>query len=362
MVKFTLYTGGYTSFVVSYLFDTQMASLTYLNTIPTSQNLSWLTQHPHNPNLIYAVNEVGPLGALQSYATSADGGLSLLDEVSSGGNGPAFCGALSTGQVAIMNYGAGSGEVIPTTYGGSKFDNSTSVLLTFPPPVGGITGMSNPHMALEYGREVFVPDLGGSKIWRIGRTGTPGNFSIHGQIEQPLGSGPRHMAILDNFIYLLHERSNTATKQAVPPYPNGTSPILFNVSTLPADRPADAIFAAAEILLPQPTRRFPRSYVYASNRFVTGTQDPRGDTISIFDPQDLRLVRQVYTGLEQIRGMEIGPGDTGEEYLIALGAVSGGMVVYKRTEGGAALEAIARNATAVPRTTLVFVKHTEKGW
>ncbi|KAJ7237667.1 hypothetical protein C8J57DRAFT_1568107 [Mycena rebaudengoi] len=149
---------------------------------------------------------------------------------------------------------------------------------------------------------------------------------------------------------------------AVPPYPNGTSPILFNVSTLPADRPADAIFAAAEILLPQPTRRFPRSYVYASNRFVTGIQDPRGDTIAIFDPQDLRLVRQVYTGLKQIRGMEIGPGDTGEEYLIALGAVSGGIVVYKRTEGGAALEAIARNATAVPRTTLVFVKHAEKGW
>jgi hypothetical protein len=49
------------------------------------------------------VNEVGPLGALQSYATSPGDGLSLLDEVSSGGNGPAFCGALSTGQVAIMN-------------------------------------------------------------------------------------------------------------------------------------------------------------------------------------------------------------------------------------------------------------------
>jgi hypothetical protein len=63
------------------------------------------------------------------------------------------------GSLTPHKYGAGSGEVIPTTYGGSKFDNSTSVLLTFPPPVGGITGMSNPHMALEYGREVFVPDL-----------------------------------------------------------------------------------------------------------------------------------------------------------------------------------------------------------
>ncbi|KAJ7192407.1 Lactonase, 7-bladed beta-propeller-domain-containing protein [Mycena pura] len=361
MVKFTIYTGGYTSFVVSYLFDTQAVSLTYTNTITTSANLSWLTQHPQNQNIIYAVNEVGPLGALQSYSTSPGGGLTLLDEVSSGGNGPAFCAALSTGQVAVMNYGSGDGEVIPTTESGNKFDNSTSVLLTFPPPVGGITGMSNPHMAVEHGREVFVPDLGASKIWRIGRTGAPGIFCIHGQIEQPLGSGPRHMAILDNFIYLLHERSNTVTKQAVPAYPNGTSPILFNVSTLPADRPSDAVFAAAEILLPPPTQHFPYPYVYASNRFVSGTQDPRGDTIAIFDPRDMRLVQQVYTGLEQIRGMEIGPGDVGEQYLVALGAVSGGMVVYKRKDGGAALEEVARNASAVPRTTLVFVKHTKKG-
>ncbi|KAJ7810470.1 hypothetical protein B0H13DRAFT_2243446 [Mycena leptocephala] len=340
MVKFTLYTGGYTSFVVSYLFDTQTASLTYLDTIKTSQNLSWLTQHPHNPNLIYAVNEVGPLGALQSYATSPGDGLSLLDEVSSGGNGPAFCGALSTGQVAIMNYGAGNGEIIPTIHGGTKFDNSTSVLLTFPPPVDGITGMSNPHMALEYGKRFlflicekfsYSPaylQLGRVKNLAHRQDGRTGNFSIHGQIEQPLGSGPRHMASSHPPRGPPHGRHLRCRRDSPPP----------------------------------PTRRFPSSYVYASNRFVSGTQDPRGDTIAIFDPRDLRLVRQVYTGLEQIRGMEIGPGDAGEEYLIALGAVSGGMVVYKRTEGGAALEKVAHNATAVPRTTLVFVEHTEKGW
>jgi hypothetical protein len=49
------------------------------------------------------VNEIGPPDVLQSYATSPGGGLTPLDEVSSGGNGPAFCTPLSTGQIAILN-------------------------------------------------------------------------------------------------------------------------------------------------------------------------------------------------------------------------------------------------------------------
>jgi len=351
MVKFTIYTGGYTSFIVSYLFDTQTASLTYLNTINTTADPSWLAPHPTNPHLIYAVNEVGPLGVLQSYATSPGGGLTLLDEVSSGGNGPAFCAPLSTGQVAIMNYGSGDGEIIPTVAGGTKFDNSTTVLVTFPPPPGGV---SNPHMAYEHGKEIFVPDLGGDKVWRIGQTGAPGNFSIHGLIPQPKGSGPRHMAILGDFMYVLHETANLLTMQAIPSYPNGTSPFLANATTVPSDVPSNATFAAAEILLPGPSLAYPRPYIYASNRNIAGTPDPRGDSIAIFDPAGLKLVKQVFTGLVEIRGMELGIGEVGESYLVALGAVSGGMVVYKRTEGGAALEEVARNSSAVARTSLVM--------
>ncbi|KAJ7336131.1 putative isomerase YbhE [Mycena albidolilacea] len=331
MVKFTIYAGGYTSFIVSYLFDTQTAALTYLNTIKTSTNPSWLTPHPTNPNVIYAVNEVGPIGALQSYATSPGGGLTLIDEASSGGNGPAFCAPLSTGQVAIMNYGSGNGEIIPTTSGGTKFDNSTSVLLNFPPPEGGA---SNPHMALEHGNEIFVPDLGGDKVWRIGQTGASGNFSIHGFIPHPKGSGPRHAAILDDSLYVLHETANLITKQPIPSFPNGTAPFVANASTVPSDVPANTTFAAAELLLPPPSAAYPYPYLYASNRNIGTVPDPRGDSIAIFDPGDA--------------------GEVGEAYLVALGAVSGGMVVYKRTEGGAALEEVARNSSAVARTTLVM--------
>ncbi|KAJ7032565.1 Lactonase, 7-bladed beta-propeller-domain-containing protein [Mycena alexandri] len=353
MVKFTIYTGGYTSFIVSYLFDTQTSALTYLDTIPTTANPSWLTPHLTNPNIIYAVNELGPVGALQAYATSPSGGLTFLNEVSSGGNGPAFCAPLSTGQVAIMNYGSGNGEIIPTVNDGTGFDNSTSVLVTFAPPPGGA---SNPHMAWEYKNEVFIPDLGGDKLWRIGQTGAPGNFSIHGFIEHPKGTGPRHMSILDDYIYVIHETANLITKQAVPVYPNGTSPFVANATSLPADRPANSTFAAAELILREPTAAYPHPYIYVSNRNIGTTPDPRGDTIGIFDPTGLKVVNQVYTGLVNIRGMALGVGEAGQAYLVAMGAVSGGMVIYKRTEGGAALEEVARNSSAVARTASVMVQ------
>ncbi|KAJ7618292.1 Lactonase, 7-bladed beta-propeller-domain-containing protein [Mycena polygramma] len=340
MVKFTIYTGGYTSFIVSYLFDTQTASLTYLKTIDTSANPSWLAPHPTNPSIIYATNE-NPVGALQSYATSPGGGLVLLDEVSSGGNGPAFCWPLSTGQVAIMNYGSGNGEIIPTVAGGKKFDNSTSVLLTFPPPPGGV---SNPHMAYQYGKEVFVPDLGGDKLWRIGQTGAPGWAHSAPERQRPAPHGY-------NSIYVLHETANLLTKQAVPSYPNGTAPFLASVSTLPDDLPTNTTYAAAELIIPPVSAAYPRPYLYASNRNIGTVPDPRGDSIAIFEPDRLALVAQVFTGLVQIRGMALGVGgvggvgNVGEEYVVAMGA---------RTDGGRALEEVARNSSAVPRTSAVM--------
>lgn len=62
-------------------------------------------------SIFSAVNELSPLGALQSYMTTPEGVISgPFDTVSSGGSGPAFTAALTTGQVAIMNYNSGTGK------------------------------------------------------------------------------------------------------------------------------------------------------------------------------------------------------------------------------------------------------------
>jgi 6-phosphogluconolactonase (cycloisomerase 2 family) len=103
---------------------------------------------------------------LQSFDINPDGSLAgPIDQVSSGGNGPAYAGVLSTGQVAVMNYGSGNGKIIPTTSDPLHFSQDAS-LITFPQP----NGVSNPHMALEHGSEVLVSDLVSVKLFDISST------------------------------------------------------------------------------------------------------------------------------------------------------------------------------------------------
>ena len=169
----------------------------------------------------------------------------------------------------------------------------------------------------------------------------------------------------DHRLFTLHELSSTLSVQRIPEAPNGTSIIIASVSITPPNPPQGAKFAAAEILIPAPTERFWTPYIYVSNRNI-GKQDPRGDSIAIFEhvcqgtpSEGLKLVNQVFTGLDQIRGMEIGPaGDKrgGEEYLVAAGfAGTAGVLVFRRTEGGRNLELVAKNLEIPTRTSFVWL-------
>ncbi|KAF8634767.1 hypothetical protein AX15_000728 [Amanita polypyramis BW_CC] len=352
MVNFTILAGGYSAFIATYLFSPETSTLDLLGKWPTGQDPSWVTAHPRYKNIIYAVNE-GPQ-ALQSFIVNEQGELSTaISTVPSGGGAPAFAVALSTGEVAVMNYFGGNGKFIPTV-GEIFFDVAPTI--TFPPPVNGT---SHPHMALEYKDEVFVPDLGGDTIWRLGRYAL-GYYRIHGSIPQPKGSGPRHIAIFDDRLYTLHELASTLTVQEIPQMPDGQSPIIADVSITPPNPPMGALFAAAEILIPPPSQEFPTPYIYVSNR-NTGVVDPRGDTIAIFEhvnkgqaDEGLQLVQQVYTGLHQIRGMEFGP--VPHDYLIASGVSGGaGVLMLRRIEHGRNLEIVARNLDIPTRSSFVWL-------
>ncbi|KAF7977386.1 hypothetical protein HWV62_4001 [Athelia sp. TMB] len=358
MVNFTIIAGGYTTFIASYLFNSDTNAVSLLNTYPTGTDPSWIIGHPTNESILYATNEDTP-GAVQSFTVTSTGVLSApVDTVPSGGNAPAFGAPLPVGgQFAVVNYNSGTGLIIPTTSDPLHFSNSAS-LITFPPPAGGV---SHPHMALQYGNEVFVSDLGADKVWRLSEVnGNPGTWSIHGFIQQPTGSGPRHMAIYNDELYIIHELSSTLTVQAIPSFPNGTTPFLGNVSILPPTYPAGAAFAGGEILLPPPTPAFPTPYIYVSNR-NTGTQDPRGDAIDVYQRTNnavgLTRVAQVFTGLDQIRGMQFGKAENGGDAYLMAGGVAGtaGVVVLKRTNGGAGLEIVANNTQLPTRTSFVWL-------
>lgn len=108
-------------------------------------------------NLSSAVNEISPIGALQSFTTTPQGVLTgPHDTISSEGDRPAFTAALSTGQVGVVNYNSGTGRIIPTDSTFLFFDNEAAPLITFPPPVDNL---SHPHMVVEFEGEVIIPDL-----------------------------------------------------------------------------------------------------------------------------------------------------------------------------------------------------------
>ncbi|KIY68236.1 putative isomerase YbhE [Cylindrobasidium torrendii FP15055 ss-10] len=343
MVNFTILAGGYSSSIVSYLFNTNTSALTYAGETQTAPNPSWLitTKNALGRDVIYATHE-NENGTLATYA-NLGGVLSLVDSVSSGGNGPVHCAPLTSGDVVVTNYGSGNGLVASTAHDGYDL-TQTSNVVTFTAPEGGL---SHPHMALEYNSEVLVPDLGADTIWRLGKdnSSNSSSWSIHGALVHDKGSGPRHIVVYEDILYTLHELTNTLTAERLPNVTTSTtaSQLLGNVTIVPSDTPANATRAAAELLLAPP-------FLFASNRHIDGENDPRGDSIAVFD-QFLNLQGHVFTGLQNIRGMQFGGNNN--EWLVALGAVSGGMVVYHR-EGGSLTE-VARNGSAIARTSAVII-------
>ena len=169
-------------------------------------------------------------------------------------------------------------------------------------------------------------------------------------------SKDRH-APAGNTLYTLHELSSTLTQQTIPPAPNGTvGPFIANSSILPPGLPAGVDMHAGEILLAEASPSFPEPLIYVSNRNqATDVKDPRGDAITIFRVEPaLELLGYVFTGLDQVRGMELGGPQ--KEFLIAA-AVGGtaGTKVYKRTDGGKNLTMLVQNTEIPTRSSFVWL-------
>ncbi|CAL1710950.1 unnamed protein product [Somion occarium] len=357
MVNLIILAGGYTNFIATYLFNSTSSNLTLLSQSPSGENPSWIASHPTNKSILYAVNEVfnGP-GQLQSFFVGQDGALFNVANASSGGDGPAFVNPLSTGEVAIMNFGSGDGKFIPTKEDPLEFDD-TAPVVTFPTPEKPWPfNFSRPHMALDVGSEVLVPDMGGDTVWRLAKDNSTGEYKIQGQLQQPPNSGPRHIAVKGNMLYTFHETDSTLTQQAIPQDPTAPSPMIATLNITPPNPPPQAHFAAAEIRLLNSSPKFPKAYIYTSNRAIRQVPAPEDDAIAVYEVEpQLKFVKHVFTGLQQIRGMEFG-GDE-NEFLVAAGNFGeAGTIVMRRTNGGADLEMVAQNTEIPTRTSFVLLE------
>ncbi|KAG7093969.1 hypothetical protein E1B28_007599 [Marasmius oreades] len=154
-------------------------------------------------------------------------------------------------------------------------------------------------------------------------------------------------------LFTVHEVSSTLTIQKFPKLGfNATAPLIANVSIIPKDL------------------RWVRNGLEQKKRNIASDPSslgPRGDSTAIFEyvrkgtqREGLRLVRQVFTGLNQIRGMimMIGLEENGSEsYLIAAGvAGSAGTIVLERVDGGADLKVVARNTEIPTRTAFLWLQ------
>ncbi|TFK27954.1 hypothetical protein FA15DRAFT_634985 [Coprinopsis marcescibilis] len=281
MVNFTILAGGFSNFIATYVFDSDAGSLALTKQNPSGDAPSWIASSLVNPSILYAVNEISPVGNLQSFIVDAEGGLTLVDTVSTGGNAPTFTQPLTTGEVPAANFGSPNASFISVDPADpSRFvkDNLQSTIVEFP------ASPSNPHQTLEHNGEVFIPDLGADKIWRVGKD-EAGQFRLQGQIDIAPGNGPRHIAIRENLLFTLHEKTSVLTVQPIPEGPNGTTlPVIANVSIVPTLAPGfNGSFFAAEIIISEPTEQFPTPLIYVSNRNLGPEFDPQGDTIAIFE-------------------------------------------------------------------------------
>ncbi|KAG9123157.1 hypothetical protein FRC07_000170 [Ceratobasidium sp. 392] len=326
---FTLLVGAYGSVITGVRFDPSSKSLSVTGSSDSGTNPSWISTHPLNNSVLLATNEVNPVGGVASFIITdrTKGVAEKISKSSSFGADPAHLAGLSKArQVAVMDYSSGTGAFIPLGADLFTLNEARAQKITFNATV------SHPHQAVEVGDEVLVPDLGADKVWRLrqqlpstGQAPVP-NWQVRGFVQQPAGSGPRHIAVSNGILYTLHELSSTLSSQTLPPLDSSLAPKTISTLSILPPGANGSTFGAAELILDEK-----RGLLYASNRNLAASPDLRGDTIAIFkfdNAGNLKLVDQFFTGLNQIRAMAQGGPDN--LYIAAGGLTGGGLAVFEK--------------------------------
>ncbi|MBI1375111.1 MAG: beta-propeller fold lactonase family protein [Phycisphaera sp.] len=272
---------------------------------------------------VYAVNEVSnfdgkPLGAVTAFAIDAStGGLTQLNQRSSGGAGPCYVIAAG-GNAYVANYGGGSVACLPINADGSLGEGGSVIQHEGSSVHNGHPTPPHAHSINvdAAGRFAIAADAGIDKlfVYRIGAEAklTPNDPPF---TAAAVGAGPRHFAFHPSgkFAYVINETNRTVTAYAYDANA-GTLTELQTLTTVPADVTKGS---TAEVR------------VHPSGRFLYGSN--RGhDSIAVYaiDPATGRLTAkgQVPTGGKTPRNFGVDP--TGR-YLLAANQDSASVVVFR---------------------------------
>jgi 6-phosphogluconolactonase len=249
---------GYNPSIAAFHLDPATGILHPSATTPAIANasfLAWDGAHRH----LYAVHEAYPGGKVSAFTIGADGALTLLDTVASGGSGPCHLCVQPNGKfLVVAHYGDGVVSVLPILADGS--------LGATAPAVTKETTGENAHEAVmdPSGKYLIVPFKGSDLIvtYRI----DPDTGALRPGVMTGTGkkSGPRHLVFnaAGTFMYVINENDSTIDTYA---FNADIGSIFLSASASTLAPGTDAAQAkknsGAEIQL-APSGKF----LYASNR------------------------------------------------------------------------------------------------
>jgi len=327
--KYIFYVGTYTDHgsrgIYSYRFDSVTSKSTSLGLAAESANPSFLAI-ASSGQFLYAVNEISkfngqPTGAVSAFAIQPKTEeLTLLNQVSSRGEGPAHIALDRSGKYALVsNYDSGSIAVFPVLEDGRLGEATASVQHKGSSVNKERQEGPHAHAAVfsPDNRFVVVADLGLDQLLVYRFDATAGSLGSDPQIVKAVpGAGPRHLAFdaTGRHLYAINEMQSTVVTYAYDAA-NGTLSELQIVSALPKGFARTSEAAEIEMHLSG-------KFLFASNR--------GDDSIAVFavDPKDgtLTPVEIDSTGGKTPRNFVLDP--TGA-WLLAANQDSDDIVVFR---------------------------------
>ncbi|MDB4882308.1 MAG: pgl 2 [Gemmatimonadetes bacterium] len=309
-------------------------------------NPSFVAVSP-DAKFLYAVSEVGvreaggePTGFVHAYAIGADGALTPLNRVASGGADPCHINVSRDGRtVAVANYTGGSVAFIKRSLDGSLGD-ATMDHHSGHGPRADRQKAAHAH-SVDFSPDdmtLFSCDLGADRVFLYRAGKMPAD--VRSSVALEPGSGPRHLALHPSgrYAYVIAELSNSVAAFAWNASA-GTLRQMQTISTLPFGYTAPS--NTAEIV------------VHPSGRFVYGSN--RGhDSIASFsvDAKTGRLIRlgNTPTGGKAPRSFAIDPSG---RWLLAANQLSDSIVIFAIDQRTGAITPTGATA-ALPRPVCVL--------